>query len=179
MVPRPVSLPKSIPNPSLEPPMDSEDYQTHSQAGSVTNMNGNGTNGFNKLRLRVPMERRSSISLCYFFFHGRTENIKRYYASTNKTDWPPEVQDYNKRFTTLLEHIKARHDPTVTTVAQGVLEWKQCHNARHIGLDIQAWLDRFYMSRIGIRFLIGQRKETTPNSLYSVVDSLDFFQMLH
>jgi hypothetical protein len=27
----------------------------------------------------------------------------------------------------------------------------------HIGLDIQSWLDRFYMSRIGIRFLIGQR----------------------
>jgi len=82
----------------------------------------------------------------------------RYYASTNKTDWPPEVQDYNKRFTKLLEHIKARHDPTVTTVAQGVLEWKRCHNARHIGHDIQSWLDRFYMSRIGIRFLIGQRK---------------------
>lgn len=82
----------------------------------------------------------------------------RYYASTNKTDFPPEVQDYNKRFTKLLEHIKARHDPTVTTVAQGVLEWKRCHNARHIGHDIQSWLDRFYMSRIGIRFLIGQRK---------------------
>ena len=57
----------------------------------------------------------------------------------------------------MLEHIKSRHDPTVTTVAQGVLEWKRSQNARHIGLDIQAWLDRFYLSRIGIRFLIGQR----------------------
>ena len=28
--------------------------------------------------------------------------------------------------------------------------------AENIDLDIQAWLDRFYMSRIGIRFLIGQ-----------------------
>jgi len=44
----------------------------------------------------------------------------------------------------------------VTTVAQGVLEWKRSQNAKNIGLDIQAWLDRFYMSRIGIRFLIGQ-----------------------
>ncbi|KAH7904617.1 histidine kinase-like ATPase, partial [Hygrophoropsis aurantiaca] len=54
------------------------------------------------------------------------------------------------------EAIKRRHDPTVTTVAQGVLEWKRSQKARNIGLDIQAWLDRFYMSRIGIRFLIGQ-----------------------
>ena len=67
------------------------------------------------------------------------------------------MQDYNKRFTKVLEHIKSRHDPTVTTVAQGVLEWKRSQNAKHIGLDMQAWLDRFYLSRIGIRFLIGQR----------------------
>jgi len=100
------------------------------------NANANGS-GFNKLKLRVPMER-------------------RYYANTNNIHWPPEVQDYNKRFTKMLEHIKSRHDPTVTTVAQGVLEWKRSQNARHIGLDIQAWLDRFYLSRIGIRFLIGQ-----------------------
>lgn len=26
------------------------------------------------------------------------------------------------------------------------------------GGEVQAWLDRFYMSRIGIRFLIGQRE---------------------
>jgi len=81
---------------------------------------------------------------------------RRYYANTNGVHWPPEVQDYNKRFTKMLEHIKSRHDPTVTTVAQGVLEWKRSQKARHIGLDIQAWLDRFYLSRIGIRFLIGQ-----------------------
>ena len=68
------------------------------------------------------------------------------------------MQDYNKRFTKVLEHIKSRHDPTVTTVAQGVLEWKRSQNAKHIGLDMQAWLDRFYLSRIGIRFLIGQRE---------------------
>lgn len=82
----------------------------------------------------------------------------RYYANTIGINWPPEVYDYNKRFTRTLDAIKTRHDPTVTTVAQGVLEWKRSQNSRNIGLDIQAWLDRFYMSRIGIRFLIGQRK---------------------
>jgi pyruvate dehydrogenase kinase 2/3/4 len=46
----------------------------------------------------------------------------------------------------------------VTTVAQGVLEWKRTHNARKIDNEIQAWLDRFYLSRIGIRFLLGQRE---------------------
>jgi pyruvate dehydrogenase kinase 2/3/4 len=66
----------------------------------------------------------------------------------------------------MLEHIKSRHDPTVTTVAQGVLEWKRSQNARSIGLDIQAWLDRFYLSRIGIRFLIGQR--ASFNLIYSI-----------
>jgi len=81
----------------------------------------------------------------------------RYYAKATGIDWPPEVRDYNSRFTKILETIKKRHDPTVATVAQGVLEWKRNQKARNIGLDIQAWLDRFYMSRIGIRFLIGQR----------------------
>jgi len=81
---------------------------------------------------------------------------KRYYAQTSGIVWPPEIRDYNAKFTKLLENIKRRHDPTVTTVAQGVLEWKRSHNARRIDNEIQAWLDRFYLSRIGIRFLLGQ-----------------------
>jgi pyruvate dehydrogenase kinase 2/3/4 len=81
---------------------------------------------------------------------------------TTNIEWPPEVHEYNKRFTKALEAIKRRHDPTVTTVAQGVLEWKKNRKTQNIGLDVQAWLDRFYMSRIGIRFLIGQRRWWLP-----------------
>lgn len=81
---------------------------------------------------------------------------KRYYAQTSGIVWPPEIRDYNTKFTNLLENIKRRHDPTVSTVAQGVLEWKRSHNTHQIDNEIQAWLDRFYLSRIGIRFLIGQ-----------------------
>ena len=89
----------------------------------------------------------------------------RYYANTSHvTEWPPEVREYNRAFTQTLESIKKRHDPTVTTVAQGVLEWKRSRNARNINLDVQHWLDRFYMSRIGIRFLIGQREQLSSLS---------------
>ncbi|KAJ7918564.1 mitochondrial pyruvate dehydrogenase [Mycena leptocephala] len=119
-----ITLPESIPNPSLK-------------GAAFTSGNGANGNGFNKLKLRVPMER-------------------RYYANTQGVNFPPEVSHYNTRFTKALETIKSRHDPTVTTVAQGVLEWKKTQKTNTIGLDIQAWLDRFYMSRIGIRFLIGQ-----------------------
>ncbi len=89
---------------------------------------------------------------------------RRYFANTSGITWPPEVRDYNKNFTKTLEMIKKRHDPTVTTVAQGVLEWKRSCNAKNINLDVQSWLDRFYLSRIGIRFLIGQRTQLVPIS---------------
>jgi len=85
----------------------------------------------------------------------------RYFSPPPKgTIYPPEVHDYNDRFTNLLQNIKKRHDPTVTTVAQGVLEWKRKRGAGRIDQSVQEWLDRFYLSRIGIRFLIGQREST-------------------
>ncbi|GAA5930484.1 hypothetical protein JCM21900_006736 [Sporobolomyces salmonicolor] len=81
----------------------------------------------------------------------------RYYANPDQgIDWPPEVLDYNERFTRLLSNIKRRHDPVVTTMAQGILEFKREIKAPHIDRSIQTFLDRFYMSRIGIRVLIGQ-----------------------
>ena len=97
----------------------------------------------------------------------------RYYAQTLSHAYPPEVHDYNARFTKMLDAIKRRHDPTVTTVAQGVLEWQKAKGIKSgmgVGLpaygqsggEVQAWLDRFYMSRIGIRFLIGQREWFIP-----------------
>lgn len=63
--------------------------------------------------------------------------------------WPPEVHDYNDKFTRVLSSIKRRHDPVVTTVAQGILEFKRDRQSAHIDRSIQTFLDRFYMSRIG------------------------------
>lgn len=135
-------LPEATPNPAMYK------FAVHPNA----NANANGIQ--NRTKLRIPMERRYAGGL-----HPARPGIydRRYYAHTGEVNWPPEVRDYNTRFTKCLEVIKRRHDPTVTTVAQGVLEWKRSQNEKEIGLDVQAWLDRFYMSRIGIRFLIGQR----------------------
>jgi pyruvate dehydrogenase kinase 2/3/4 len=116
---------------------------------------GTGTSIQNRTKLRIPMERRYSGGS-----HAIRPRIydRRYYAHTGEVDWPPDVHDYNARFTKVLENIKRRHDPTVTTVAQGMLEWKRSQNEKEIGMGLQGWLDRFYMSRIGIRFLLGQRE---------------------
>ncbi|KAF9239896.1 mitochondrial branched-chain alpha-ketoacid dehydrogenase kinase-domain-containing protein [Melanogaster broomeanus] len=152
-----IYLPKSVPNPSLV-----TSYLDGDGAGGVTpkgNGNGSGNGNGNSVcgvrngnvKLRVPVERRYV-----------------YYAQTPSHVYPPEVHDYNARFTKTLDAIKRRHDPTVTTVAQGVLEWQRAkgikagtglgpsHGYGYGGGEVQAWLDRFYMSRIGIRFLIGQ-----------------------
>lgn len=83
---------------------------------------------------------------------------KKYYVQVaNDVSWPAEVFDYNKLVTDTLVNIKKRHDPTVATIAKGVLEWKH-ENGKSDVIDsqIQSFLDRFYMSRIGIRMLMGQ-----------------------
>ncbi|CCH46783.1 pyruvate dehydrogenase kinase isozyme 2,mitochondrial [Wickerhamomyces ciferrii] len=67
-----------------------------------------------------------------------------------------EFTNYNRTVTDSLKKIKKRHDPTVATMAQGVVEWKTSQNLKQIDYSIQSFLDRFYMSRIGIRMLIGQ-----------------------
>ncbi|KAL9002641.1 MAG: hypothetical protein Q9188_004441 [Gyalolechia gomerana] len=102
--------------------------------------------------------------------NGKTSS-RRYYASADDGgDWPPELHDYNQRFAKTLEGIKRRHDSVVTTVAQGILEYKRKRQRMQIDSNIQSFLDRFYMSRIGIRMLIGQhialtdqRQHTEPN----------------
>lgn len=90
---------------------------------------------------------------------------RRYFATVEDSgDWPPELFDYNKRFAETLHHIKRRHDGVVTTVAQGILEYKRKRQRMQIDHNIQAFLDRFYMSRIGIRMLIGQHIALTDQN---------------
>ncbi|KAK6535315.1 [Pyruvate dehydrogenase (acetyl-transferring)] kinase isozyme 4 [Orbilia ellipsospora] len=82
---------------------------------------------------------------------------RRYYATIDEgVRWPSEILDYNKKFTDTLKTIKRRHDPVLTTVALGINEYKKQRQKTGIDDTIQSFLDRFYMSRIGIRMLIGQ-----------------------
>ncbi|KAF3933427.1 hypothetical protein ABW19_dt0209825 [Dactylella cylindrospora] len=88
---------------------------------------------------------------------GYRSEYSRYYATIDEgVRWPPEILEYNKKFTQTLKTIKTRHDPVVTTIALGINEYKKKRQRTGIDENIQAFLDRFYMSRIGIRMLIGQ-----------------------
>ncbi|MCJ1408034.1 hypothetical protein MMC19_002107 [Ptychographa xylographoides] len=102
---------------------------------------------------------------------GTKSSSRRYFSAADDGEgWPPELNAYNKKFAKTLEGIKRRHDSVVTTVAQGILEYKRKRQRMQIDSNIQAFLDRFYMSRIGIRMLIGQhialtdqKSSTDPN----------------
>ncbi|KAK9722353.1 [Pyruvate dehydrogenase (acetyl-transferring)] kinase isozyme 2 [Basidiobolus ranarum] len=88
----------------------------------------------------------------------------RYYASVKDIEFPSEISEYNNAFCRLIEGVKRRHDPVVTTIvsyryvsaSNGILEFKHTRKSNSVDVDIQSFLDRFYMSRIGIRMLIGQ-----------------------
>ncbi|KAK8107791.1 uncharacterized protein PG998_009804 [Apiospora kogelbergensis] len=90
---------------------------------------------------------------------------RRYFAMVDDSgDWPPDLQAYNQKFSQTLNKIKRRHDGVVTTMAQGILEYKRKRQRMQIDNNIQSFLDRFYMSRIGIRMLIGQHIALTDQS---------------
>jgi pyruvate dehydrogenase kinase 2/3/4 len=134
---RTLKLSEATPNPSIG------ESDGSGWGGIQVNGNGNGINSANKAR---------SLS-------------RRYFAMVDDTsDWPPELQLYNQRFAQTLHKIKRRHDGVVTTMAQGILEYKRRRQRMQIDDSIQSFLDRFYMSRIGIRMLIGQHIALTDQS---------------
>lgn len=72
-----------------------------------------------------------------------------------------EIKDNNDEleFTQMIKMIKVRHNNVVPTMALGVQQLKKDLKPKvgYQDLDeIHQFLDRFYMSRIGIRMLIGQ-----------------------
>lgn len=71
----------------------------------------------------------------------------------------PEIKDKNEEleFTQMIKMIKVRHNNVVPTMALGVQQLKKSLDSKiqYGDLDeIHQFLDRFYMSRIGIRMLI-------------------------
>ncbi|KAJ9537131.1 hypothetical protein OSB04_029864, partial [Centaurea solstitialis] len=73
----------------------------------------------------------------------------------------PDIKDQSdeQEFTKMINLIKVRHNNVVPTMALGVQQLKKSLDPKldYQDLDdIHQFLDRFYMSRIGIRMLIGQ-----------------------
>ncbi|GLT91415.1 hypothetical protein SLE2022_093030 [Rubroshorea leprosula] len=81
----------------------------------------------------------------------------------------PDIKDANdeKEFTQMIKAIKVRHNNVVPMMALGVQQLKKGMDPKIVCEDlyeIDRFLDRFYMSRIGIRMLIGQHAELhNPN----------------
>ncbi|QSS57277.1 pyruvate dehydrogenase [Histoplasma capsulatum var. duboisii H88] len=141
-------LEEATPNPSIR------DDRYRSSTTSILRANGSITNANNGVATIGNGNGRRTVA-----------GNKRYFVSTDDgQDWPPELNEYNNRFSKTLHHIKRRHDGVVTTVAQGILEYKRKRQRMQIDSNIQSFLDRFYMSRIGIRMLIGQHVALTDQT---------------
>ncbi|KAJ4721896.1 Pyruvate dehydrogenase (Acetyl-transferring) kinase mitochondrial [Melia azedarach] len=81
----------------------------------------------------------------------------------------PDIKDTSdeRDFTQMIKAIKVRHNNVVPMMALGVQQLKKGMDPKIVYEDldeIHQFLDRFYMSRIGIRMLIGQHVELhNPN----------------
>lgn len=69
---------------------------------------------------------------------------------------PKDYIKYTNDLSTLLSKIKQRHNQVAMIMAEGVMEWKEANSQENINKEIHQFLDSFYMSRVGIRCLIGQ-----------------------
>ncbi|RZS15571.1 hypothetical protein BHM03_00047433 [Ensete ventricosum] len=75
----------------------------------------------------------------------------------------PEIKDTSDElaFTQMIKMIKVRHNNVVPAMALGVQQLKRDMNRKVVPEELEEihqFLDRFYLSRIGIRMLIGQPK---------------------
>ena len=79
-----------------------------------------------------------------------------YIADEDKKGIPVDDTTLAK-FCQTLKTIQHRHNNVVQTMAQGVLELKDTHKVdNQTDMNIQYFLDRFYMSRISLRMLLHQ-----------------------
>lgn len=76
-------------------------------------------------------------------------------AITMLEDSKVNIQEYNKSVHETLTRIKSRHDNVVELMARGVQEHLRSNSGFRMSRDLQKFLENFYLSRIGIRCLIG------------------------
>ncbi len=105
------------------------------------------------------------------------EDLMRVDEEKMKRDDPATVV---ADFTAVLRGVLLRHQPVVTTMAQGILELRQkapSQAAFYAHYDFHEFLDRFYTARIGIRLLMqqhiqlfGDGEETAPHGWVGAID---------
>ncbi|XP_067343411.1 pyruvate dehydrogenase (acetyl-transferring) kinase isozyme 2, mitochondrial isoform X3 [Channa argus] len=92
-------------------------------------------------------------------------------------DKNPDDHKVLGEFVDALVTIRNRHNDVVTTMAQGIIEYKEAFPQDWVtNQNIQYFLDRFYMSRISIRMLINQHTlifGTTNPVQPSTIGSID------
>jgi pyruvate dehydrogenase kinase 2/3/4 len=67
----------------------------------------------------------------------------------------PRNHEEHEQFCETLEKIKNRHQHQVAVMARGIREFVLRHGPEAMTAEIQSFLDSFYLSRIGIRVLLG------------------------
>uniref|UniRef100_A0A8C8LNF6 Protein-serine/threonine kinase n=1 Tax=Oncorhynchus tshawytscha TaxID=74940 RepID=A0A8C8LNF6_ONCTS len=78
----------------------------------------------------------------------------------------PDDKKILKKFTETLVNIRNRHNNVVTTMAQGVVEYKDAFGSDPVtNQNVQYFLDRFYMSRISTRMIMNQHCQNKKNKL--------------
>ncbi|EEB96362.1 hypothetical protein MPER_04518 [Moniliophthora perniciosa FA553] len=82
---------------------------------------------------------------------------RRYYAGVVQ-HWPPVIREYNQNFTHILHRIKSRRDGVLSSLSDGVSEWKSAflRGSKPFPMLLQQWLSKFHLSRIGLDFLVAQ-----------------------
>jgi len=85
---------------------------------------------------------------------------KRSFAQIRAVAAPVDIEKESK-FAKVIEDIYERHSATLITMAKGAHEFRTNVGINDVGefadmKDVQKKLDEFYMSRIGMRMLIGQ-----------------------
>ncbi|MGH0147730.1 UNVERIFIED_CONTAM: hypothetical protein FKN15_039848 [Acipenser sinensis] len=76
----------------------------------------------------------------------------------------PSVQLVQSCFTDAVIKIQNRHNDATPTMAQGVVEYKECYSMDPVlSQNVLYFLDRFYMRRISIRMLLNQH---SVNEIY-------------
>lgn len=143
-------LPESLQQKLFKAPVVESDEHVPATPNPSLEENTQVEDGVSKTHLTANSKRAANVML-----RGRPLLNYDIQPCLDDIEWPKDVLEFNNNFTRCLERVKHRHDAVVTTIAQGVMEYKRAKRGKD-NADLQVFLDRFYMSRIGIRMLIGQ-----------------------